>query len=334
MGNSDAPDAGVDVALDSATDTDAIDATADSAPCPGAGCLKPQQLNLPGATCGGMHLAVTTSELFWTDTAAASVSALATTTQGFSGGIQSLLDGPTLIAATGRTVYWLNSTSKTIRYSSAPSGSTLFTTLYEDAHAMRLSAGVQNRLYVSQGMAVRWYPGNGTVATEESGVPAAVAFDASNIAFAVMGDKDIDVVSLAVNYGTPATCTAPASANPSVHCSHVVTAQSALLLDTLEMANSRVIWANGGTLYSRPADLSTPAQALATTAFGGAITTFVLQGSTVFLAEDGYIEAATLTTMDTATVLATGQSQPRSMVADDARIYWVNADCSIMSVVR
>jgi len=143
----------------------------------------------------------------------------------------------------------------------------------------------------------------------------------------VTKDGTVDVIP-SQNNGGLIKCATDAASN--INCTRVASNQPRLLLDDVYLVDDQVYWASGASIYRASiAAASTGLTPLATTAHGGDVTSFFVSGSTIYLAEDGFIELAHAGGAVTATPIAAGQAHPSSVRADNANVYWTRSDCAI-----
>ena len=171
------------------------------------------------------------------------------------------------------------------------------------------------------------------IATEETGVPAALAVDnGTNVAF-VTNEGNVDVIPLNSNDGQPVKCATDVASAANHACTRVAANQTHLLLDDVALVGGQVYWANGASIYRASANAASGALSpLATTTHGGDVTSFVVSGTTIYLAEDGFIELARVGGAVTAIPIAAGQAHPSSVRVDGSNVYWTRSDCAIENV--
>jgi hypothetical protein len=124
--------------------------------------------------------------------------------------------------------------------------------------------------------------------------------------------------------------------------------QGDIVLTAIAVQTGTVYWANGGELAAKPitADKLSSYTSMNTSVHGNLYTGFALNGTDVYLGEDGDVgklgdvETAPLTPAANPTVIAVNQSKPQSFVLDATNVYWVNVtkvsdtvnSCAIMKL--
>jgi hypothetical protein len=311
-----------------------MDAGVDTAPPPrscvgAADCFLPAELVPASPSCSGVHLALAGDWLFWSNTADQSVSKVHTSTHQIVG-LVGLQNDPTFVAAIDghanpSTVYWVLHGTE-IRETYQPSASTLTGTTYEAIGGLFSGPAEAPALFYSAGLGIYRAGGGAAIGFEQTGVPAALAFNGSSVAF-VTKDGNVDVIP-SQNGGQLIKCATDAASN--INCTRVATNQTRLLLDDVYLVDGQVYWASGASIYRASITAaSTGLTPLATTAHGGDVASFFVAGSTIYLAEDGSIELAHVGGAVTATPIAAGQAHPSAVRADASNVYWTRSDCAI-----
>jgi hypothetical protein len=272
--------------------------------------------------------------------------------------------GATSLALQGSDLYWYSKGTNTIRKLAGASGTPTdvftprSTTAAPTSDPTKVDT-VGGFLVTSDGMSVyvsvgtnvvkvsATTAGGGTpviIAEEKSGgIPGALALNGTTSIVYPTGI--IGKVRAAVLSATPASCGVE-DANGNVimdTCTVLAQSQSELLPHFVAVIAGTAYWIDGLAVNSEPIP-----------AAGGMGTTFetisigqtfstaaVAMTDAIYFADadpsdptHGYIEKTALAPNSTAMLLARGQTSPTSVAADATKVYWANADCSIMSQNR
>jgi hypothetical protein len=296
-------------------------------------CFLPEELYAGTTPCGAVRLALAGSYLYWTNEAVGSVSKIATVTH-LMVGLNYGLDAPTFLVANDGsqpTVYWAMGGNQ-IRETYQPNASSLTTTTYGAVGGMTIRSADTPAIFYSAGMGIYLAPLSVPLATEETGVPAALDHDSGFIAL-LTKDGNVDVVRESSNDGAATVCAADPTSATNHGCIRVASNQTGLLLDDVHLSVGQVYWARGASIYKAAASAFDGAPApFVTTAHGGDVTSFFVLGSSIYLAEDGTIERAPTAGGGKAVPIAAGQAHPKSVRADGNNVYWSRSDCAIMNV--
>jgi hypothetical protein len=309
--------------------------------CRAGKCTASPTALVPAAPgCGAIHLALGGSTLYWTDEMHGTVQSIAAS----GGTAMPLVTGqlaPTQIAVNGTALYWLASGSKAIMTAPLAGGTATQVaksdtadiggfTFSEDGKTLYFSAGtVVSKTSATPGGAVT------EVGHEDSGIPHALAVAGNLIAYPADLNGDVDIMTMVE--GTPAVCASEDSMTATnLNCARVARSQGGLFLDSMYLIGGKAYWLNGPQVVTTAAinpDGANETVATATNPNALAGSSMTIAGTQVYFADDtGYIYSAPLMVSAEVATLARGQMNPTSMVADDAKLYWANTDCSIMSV--
>jgi hypothetical protein len=282
------------------------------------------------AGCGLMVLALSGGTIYFTDQAHGTVSSVPAT----GGATHPIATGqamPAFIVADQTAVYWANEGDGSIMRAAlldagAPTMLVTGTTLGMEAGVSSVN-GMAVRgttLYFSRDMAVWKVPTAGGAAPmmvgTSQGRPTAIAVDDTMAYW--LADLQSSVERHALD-GSGMTLP-------------VAESQGGLLLDTIDVLGTSLLWAGDATIVKKSVTATSTDvafQVVSTTDFQ-IVTAFVAVDTTVYLGEDGMIEKAPLSGGNPV-VIADGQGGPSSMLADATNIYWRTSDtCAIMRLAR
>jgi hypothetical protein len=295
------------------------------------------------AGCGSIKLAVAGGTLYFTDKMHGSVQSVATT----GGTVKALVPGqmsPTQIAVNGEALYWLASGTKQVMTSTLAGATPTEVvksaaadiggfTFSEDGKTLYFSAGTK----VSKISATPGTTAAVEVGHEESGIPHALAVSGKLVAYPADLNGDVDIMTMVE--GTPSICASPDSmVEKNTSCARVARSQGGLYLDAVYIVGDNAYWLNGPQVVTSPANIpdgaSSTNNTVATASNPNALagTAMAIVKDQVYFSDDtGSIYAAALKVNADVATIARGQMSPTSITADDANVYWANADCSIMS---
>jgi hypothetical protein len=196
-------------------------------------------------------------------------------------------------------------------------------------------------VYYSAENKVRALPATGGPAVEvarvEGAFPVGLDVDGNILAYTTDGNPGVEVV--AMQPGVVADCGTPdglGGRQGVVNCARVGPSQADLLLSSVILRGTRVIWANLGTIQSATvAGDGGVAHEQITSALGfDNITALAASPTQVYFSDVSIekgelIERAPLTATPVGTRIAQSGKGPRSMVVDATRVYWSNMACEI-----
>ncbi|MDB4982195.1 MAG: hypothetical protein JWM82_2947 [Myxococcales bacterium] len=317
--------------------------------------LRPASLSTSPLVCGGIDLALAGSILYAADAANGSVFMMPAT----GGPPVVLVKGelrPKGIVVRGQTMFWMagepikdpqQPTPAALSIHAAPVGGGPVHTIFLTADGVggfTVSPDGQS-VFVSSGAKLWKVPaagGAGVVVGVEAhnGIPRALALDGTNLVFPNDINGDIDVIQLVD--GTPASC---GNVDPvtggllDTLCARVSRGQGSLLFDTILARDGWVSWADGNNLTRNPLTPGSLQFNENVVSLDNSIAAMTFGASAIYFAiydpgfeTGGEIGKTPLASNTTAVLLARHQNGPRSIAADDARVYWSTKDCAIFSL--
>jgi hypothetical protein len=337
----DVPNVCDDVCVDNTTDPDHCgDCSTKCGPtqsCNGGHCgAMPTTLIPAAAGCGALHLTWAAGTLYWTDRDHGTVKGLATT-GGTATTVASNQMTPTLIAASGAALYWLESGAKRIMKATLPDGAPMSVAMSTDAIGGFVVSPDGNTIYFSAGQVVNktTTAGGGAVTQvghEDSGIPGALALDGANIAFATHINGDVDVMTIVA--GAPSVCaSADSTTATNASCARIGRSQDELFYDTMYAMSGKVYWAAGDgvqTASEVPGDGFNDRVGSAKLGNVGAFA--ILGTSTVFYSDDNFLLKAPLMANAPVSVWARAQPTSTSIALDATKVYWATSDCAVMAM--
>src|SRR5450432_1521261 len=294
--------------------------------------------------CGMMYLALNKDTLYFTDSAHGNIKSIPTA-GGATANIAMGQKAPYAIAVDDGAVYW----------------STSGTGAGDNTLMMKTTAGMPTKISdvtkTTKGITLdgkgSFYYGDGDdllkVEAKAAATPAKIGtFEGEPIAMVLTATRIFTTLGLdnAVQWSNadPANsgCVDPV-ARPvmsTVGGCAFEESQGDLLFDTLTLAGTKVIWANGVLMQS--ADTETPAtmqgsgHSIASTASFDNITGFATNATSVYFGEatTGIIEKAPLPDGDPVILVEdpTTEAAPSAFVIDATNLYWRTKSCSIMKL--
>jgi hypothetical protein len=284
-----------------------------------------------------VRLALAGTWLFWTNKAARTVSKINTITH-LVMSLAENQDAPiSIIANDGyySSAFYVAG-ERHLRTTAAGSALGIPVTASSAIGGLALQPTQEPTIYFSAGLGLYRAGMVGAVelGAEETGVPMALALDAGRVAF-VTKEGNVDVFVENSPDGQLPRCATNLASATNHACTRVAANQTRLLLDEVYFVGAQVYWASGASIYRALAlPASGPLSPIATTAHGGDVTSFFLSGTTLYLAEDGYIERVEIGASVTATPIVSGQPHPTSVRADGNNVYWSRPDCAIVQVLH
>jgi hypothetical protein len=152
--------------------------------------------------------------------------------------------------------------------------------------------------------------------TGGKGLPSEIALDATNVYYT---DANAFGVERHPQVGTGSSVA-------------MVGSQGDLVMSALAVQAGNIYFANGSNLDS---EIVTAAQAsggsyatITSSVQGFNFTGFTMNGTDVYLGEDGFVETSSVAVGSTASIAAVNQPMPQSFVVDATNVYWVTLDTS------
>jgi hypothetical protein len=320
-----------------------------------AGACGPAPVMVSGAIAGCHALTmVATDAVYFTDAAHGTVNEVGAATP-----LATNEMGATMIQQVGTNLYWYAPGSKSIRRMATTGGAVadVFTATVSDGGTPHDVAGFlvtsdSLSVYVSLGTQVLRASttniGTPTVVVNElhGGLPAALALNGStNIVFLATLDGHVYAPLLGA---MPATC--PGADNVGnldpMTCPRLSGCTPEMLPSFVTVIAGHAYWIDGPNVKGELIGPTGTSFDSITSSQTSKITAAVATTDTIYFADEdppdpampnmagGFIEKAALTPNSTATLLARGQLQPQAIAVDATKVYWANADCSIMSQNR
>lgn len=305
----------------------------------GMGMPVPKLVTHFAMSCSDTSLALSGSRLYYTDSLNGTVASIGTTGKS----PLSLATGqaqPTQIAVANNTVYWLARGAQSVMTASASGGPS--EKVASDADGINgftldkagTSLYFSSRTFVFKTTAAPFGLAR-MVGGEDSGYPTVLALSGNRIATPTDINGDVDVMRL--DQDDPALCASEDAAVANHNCVRVSRSQGSLLFNHIEFIDDQVYWANGTSIYTSSASMPSGFNdtiVQATSPIANMLTAFTIYGGQVYFADDsGTVYRAPLMKDATPTVMALDQGIVGSMVTDGVGLYWINASCSISSLV-
>jgi hypothetical protein len=302
--------------------------------------------------CGQVSLAVADGVLYWTSTLRGTVERI-----GVDGSARRTLAAgeslPSGVTVVGSNLFWVATSSDLIprdggladvqaavRRAALPEGAPgdAVVEVGPSPGIVSLTPSDDGKtLYYAVGSDVKSLPVAGgaatTVAEESSGdAPVALAIEGTTLAVALADGLEI----VSVSDGVVATCDRRNSASDGgVDCSFVV-GGTALpeLLPALVLKAGRVYWSAGTSVNFDTATISRPPTGgqVATASSGTRVLGFVGGRDALYFADGDLVERTSYLPGAEVLPLARGQTPTGALAVDATRVYWANADCSIVAV--
>jgi hypothetical protein len=251
---------------------------------------------------------------------------------------------PTWLTLSGTTLFWYNKTNKTIRMSAAGAAPA---NVYVSADPKGVTgfgfSADGATVYFSEGTNINSIPAAGGVAPtivgmeQHGGLPGAIAVSGTTLAYPTNLNSDVDVIKVVA--GTPALCGMedPADSNKliQVNCTRIARSQGEIFLNSIFAIGGKAYWIDGSNIKSEsltPAADATFDSISMTSA--SAITAAAATATTIYVAEDGFIDKTPLVKDSVLIQIARGQKAPTSIAVDGTKVYWATSDCTIGSTAQ
>jgi hypothetical protein len=298
----------------------------------------PTALVPAAAGCGAMHLAISGTTLYWTDTMHGTVKSIATTAGAMAASVATAQTKPTLIIANGTSVFWLTTGAMNaiMKSTAGAAAMPVYTATGTDPiNGFTVSAD-GNTVYFAVGTKISKVAATGGATTEvgheDNGIPHALSVDGTSIGYPTEGNLDVDIMTIGAS---PAVCASPDSTTATnSNCNRVARSQGSINFDAMLLSGGNAYWGDQAQIQTAAIADTTGVNNTVASADPSAssLPAISFSNGSVFFADDvGFVYKAPLMKGATVTEIARAQMGTTSVVGDANNAYWATGDCAIMT---
>ena len=184
--------------------------------------------------------------------------------------------------------------------------------------------------------------GTDIVHEEHGGIPTfiGISADGMTLAYVTKLNGDVDVITLKAGVLARCGMNLPGTDNldpaQQIDCERIARSQGSPFYGAMILQNGNAYWSNDSAIQvnGSGADAGQANEQIAPTAAGMPVTALAGNATTIYFAEDGFIEKTPYVVGSTALEISRAQKAPSSIALDATKVYWSTGDCSINSIAQ